>query len=97
MMANHHLLDWNINAFWTEILMMANHHLVDWNINDGYPTENSHWNFSEISQKYQWNNSPAFQDPNDKEIKKQEIFAMKNKQYLSQKLRCNTCICKLSP
>ena len=27
MMANHDLLDWNINAFWSELLMMANHHL----------------------------------------------------------------------
>ena len=35
MMANQHLLDWNINAFWTEILMMANHNLLDCNIIEG--------------------------------------------------------------
>ena len=35
MMANHDLLDWNINAFLSELLMMANHHLLDRNINDG--------------------------------------------------------------
>ena len=35
MMAIHDLLDWNINAFWSELLMMANHHLLDWNTNDG--------------------------------------------------------------
>ena len=49
MMANHHLLDiniddkhrllyWNINAFWIEIWMMASHHLLDWNIDDGNPS-----------------------------------------------------------
>ena len=121
-----------------------------------FPTENSHWNFSEISQKFhrniseiilqhfsefqwnltkisvtfhwnfcdislkfqwhftemlenyfidisvkcQWNFTEIIhnpQDPNDKKINKQELFAMKNKQHLLQKLRYNTCICKLCP
>ena len=33
---NHHLLDWNINAFCTEISMIINHRLLDWYIDDNH-------------------------------------------------------------
>ena len=65
-----------------------------------YFTEILENSFTDISVKCQWNFTEIIhtpQDPNDKKINKQEQFAIKNKQHLLQKLRYNTCICKLCP